>query len=479
VAEADIVLVNTNRMRPPVAPVGLDYLAGALAARGLQADSLDLAFADDLEDALLDYFADRDPRMVGLSFRNTDDCYLVSQAGFVSDFQEIVGLIRSATDAPLVLGGCGYSLFPVELLRITGAEFGVVGDGEETLPALIDRLRARRSVADLPGVAVRDGEAVHVTAPQYGREISLSTDRAFIDNARYFREGGQGGFETKRGCSHRCIYCADPVAKGRKVRRRDPDEAAREVRALLKQGVNVLHTCDPEFNVPPDHGMGVCARLIGRGLADRVRWYAYCTPAPFTEELAKSMRRAGCVGVNFGADSGCDAQLRRLGRGYTAGQVAAAVNAAKTAGLTVMLDLLVGAPGETPETCAETIDFVKSLPIDCAGAPVGVRLYPGTPLTESVLAAGPIQENPHLHGHTEDNESFLAPVFYVDRALGDDAAALVIDLIAGDERFFPPVAGRDVHDYNYNDNAVLTEAVAKGARGAYWHILHQLRTGGS
>ena len=476
-ADVDIVLVNTNRMKPPVAPVGLDYLAGALTARGLKADLLDLAFTDDVEEALLEYFADHDPRVVGLSFRNTDDCYLASQASFVADLREVGRLVRSATDAPIVLGGCGYSLFPRDLLGVTGAEFGVVGDGEEALPALLERLRAGKSVVDLPGVAVRDGEAVHATAPQYGRRISLSADRAFIDNARYFREGGQGGFETKRGCTHRCTYCADPVAKGREVRRRDPDEVADEVRALLKQGVDCLHTCDPEFNVPPDHALGVCARLVSRGLADRVRWYAYCAPAPFPEDLARSMRRAGCVGVNFGADSGCDAQLKRLGRGYTARQVAAAVKACKEAGLVVMLDLLFGGPGETPQTCAETINFVKALPIDCAGAPVGIRLYPGTPLARSVLAAGPLQQNPHLHGVTQDNQSLLAPVFYVHQALGDAPAGLVVDLIAGDERFFPPAATRDARDYNYNDNTVLTQAVAQGARGAYWHILQQLRAG--
>ena len=192
---------------------------------------------------------------------------------------------------------------------------------------------------------------------------------------------------------------------------------------------------------------------------------------------AGAMRRAGCVGVNFGADSGSDAQLKRLGRGYTAQAIAAAVKACKKAGLIVMLDLLFGGPDETPETCAETINFVKSLPVDCAGAPVGVRLYPGTPLSRSVLAAGPLPQNPHLHGATEGNESLLAPVFYVDQALGADPAALIIDLIGGDERFFPPAATRDLRDYNYNENTVLVEAIANGARGAYWHILHQLRTG--
>lgn len=473
--QPDIVLVNTNRMKPVIAPIGLDYLAGALAARGFEAHLLDLAFADDVEEAILEYFADHEPDYVGLSFRNSDDCYLSSRATFVPDLVAVAGHIRSATNAPIILGGCAYSIFPEDLVRVTGADYGVAGDAEEVLPALLERLRTHKQAGLLPGLAVREGDTVRFTPPHFGGDLAVAPERQFVDNARYFREGGQGGFEAKRGCTHRCIYCADPVAKGARIRLRPPDDVAREVRALVQQGVDVLHTCDPEFNIPPDHAAAVCARIASRGLAERVRWYAYCTPAPFPADLAAAMQRAGCVGVNFGADSGSDAQLHRLGRGYQAKQVAAAVKACKKAGLAVMIDLLLGGPGETPETVRETIAFYKGLPVDCVGAPVGIRLYPRTPIARLVRQAGPMSDNPNLRGATEQNDSLLEPVFYVDRALGDDPAQLVIDLIGGDQRFFPPVSTRDARDYNYNDNTVLVEAIAGGARGAYWHILSNLR----
>ena len=77
----------------------------------------------------------------------------------------------------------------------------------------------------------------------------------------------------------------------------------------------------------------------------------------------------------------------------------------------------------------------------------------------------------------------LRPTFYLAPALGDNPAALVRDLVGGNPLFFAPEdesaagvrpeSGRD--DHNYNDNAVLVEAIAAGARGAYWHILRQIR----
>ena len=60
---------------------------------------------------------------------------------------------------------------------------------------------------------------------------------------------------------------------------------------------------------------------------------------------------------------------------------------------------------------------------------------------------------------------------------------MVKELIAGDERFFEPTSEFPATEtaeanYNYNDNTRLAEAIASGARGAYWDILRRLRTGG-
>jgi len=95
--------------------------------------------------------------------------------------------------------------------------------------------------------------------------------RSWVDNKRYFKEGGQAGFETKRGCNGSCIYCADPVAKGRNIRLRPPSAVADEVEHLVAQGIDHLHTCDSEFNLPPEHAIAVCEEFERRRLGDKVR----------------------------------------------------------------------------------------------------------------------------------------------------------------------------------------------------------------
>jgi hypothetical protein len=122
----------------------------------------------------------------------------------------------------------------------------------------------------------------------------------------------------------------------------------------------------------------------------------------------------------------------------------------------------------------ESIEFVKDVNPDRAGAATGVRVYPQTALAEMVRRQGPMAENPNLRGAVTDNEEFLRPVFYLDERLGPEPADLVCDIIAGDERFFPPPRASTAVNYNYNDNRVLEEAIAAGERGAFWDILRRL-----
>jgi hypothetical protein len=72
------------------------------------------------------------------------------------------------------------------------------------------------------------------------------------------------------------------------------------------------------------------------------------------------------------------------------------------------------------------------------------------------------------------DETLFAPVFYLESALGNDAAQYLTDLIAGDERFFFMSSSEADRNYNYNDNALLVDAIKKGYRGAFWDILRRL-----
>jgi hypothetical protein len=248
-----------------------------------------------------------------------------------------------------------------------------------------------------------------------------------------------------------------------------------ELRSLLAQGIDHFHTCDAEFNIPIEHAREVCAKIIESGIAERIRWYAYCSITPFDPEFADLMRRAECAGINFGADSGSAEMLRRLGRNFRPEDLARTAECCRTSGVPFMYDLIVGGPGETRETIRESFDLVRRISPDCAGVSVGVRVYGGTPLAAAVRAGGPVETNPSLHGEKRDNPHFLKPLFFVSPDVGEDVEGYVRQLVEGDERFFLPSGPETKRDYNYNDNSLLVKAISEGARGAYWDILRKMR----
>ncbi len=471
-----ILLVNPNRMRPPVSPIGLEYVAHDLAQRGYDPVLCDLSLAEDWRAALTAALDAVVPFAIGFTVRNIDDAYFASQDFVLATTTDIIRHAKAASPAPVVLGGIGFSCAPEAVLEFTGADYGIRGDGEGAFADLLDCLANGDSVANVAGAVFHTPEGVRSTTPKAAADYgTYAPSRRFADNARYFAQGGQLGLETKRGCPNACIYCFEPFARGSRVRAKAPAALIAEVKDLLDQGIDVFHLCDSEFNLPIDHARAFCETLVHEGLSQRLRWYVYAAPVPFDAKLAAMMKRAGCQGIDFGVDHVDPGMLRHLGRAYSREDVAQTARVCRESGIDVMFDMLFGGPGETRESIAQAIDFLRPILPGCVGLSCGVRVYPNTPLAGHIRRQGPMADNPHLHGCVIENESLLRPIFYVDSAVGGDINRYVASLVRGDDRFLHADPDKTEGNYNYNDNSTLSEAIRAGDRGAYWHILQRAK----
>lgn len=462
-----IALVNTNRIKPPIAPIGLEYVAEALNAAGHHVEVLDLCWEDQWRPAIADFFSGTEFHLVGMTLRNTDDCAFTSRQSFLGEFAGMTSTIREHTDAKIVIGGVGFSVMPEQVLEMCEADAGFWGDGDLALLPLADRMERNEEWRDLANLIWRDhGRWYRNRSSIWSLAQLPSMGRNWVDNRRYFREGGQAGIETKRGCSGRCIYCADPIAKGGKIRLRPPKAVVDELERLVEQGIDHIHTCDSEFNLPQGHALEICKEISRRHLGERLRWYAYCSPVPFSPELAKLMSRAGCVGINFGVDNGDEKILRRLRRGFTPKDILKAAKLCKEAGMVVMLDLLLGSPGETRESIIATIALMRQAAPERAGVALGVRVYPETELATLMTQKG-MKEG--LVGGDDVSE----PLFFLEPAISPFVFELLDNEIGEDERFFFFDPSRPDRNYNYNANQRLVDAIQEGYRGAYWDILRR------
>ncbi len=460
-----VCLVNTNRIKPPIAPIGLEYVAEALNAAGHDVEVLDLCWADD--SAIASFFYGKSFDLVGVTLRNTDDCAFTSHQSFLGEFADMVDTIRRHTDALMVLGGAGFSIMPEQVLEFCEADAGVWGDGEFVLVELANRIEAKREWFDLPNLIWRRDGRWHRNPSSTQPLINLPPmSRTWVDNQRYFREGGQIGIETKRGCPCHCIYCADPIAKGKKIRVRELKAVVDELERLLEQGINCIHICDSEFNLPERHAFKVCQEIISRNLANRLCWYAYCSPVRFSPELADLMRSAGCMGINFGVDNGDEKMLRWLRRNFTPDDILNAARSCHEAGISVLFDLLLGSPGETRESITRTIELMRQAMPDLVGVSLGVRVYPGTELENLVMQNG-------LREGLVGGDSRSDPLFFIEPRIVPFLFELLDDLVGNDRRFFFFDPSMPDRNYNYNANQLLMDAIRKGYRGAYWDILRR------
>lgn len=449
------VSVNRESLPYPVAPLGVAYVAGAARSAGHEVRLLDLCFSDNVDADIADAVRQFTPELIGISIRNVDNLTYPSSVSYLDEIQAAVTSLRSHSDAPIVAGGPGFSIFPVRLLAALDLEFGIIGEGEETFCALAQCLAERRRVPDLPNL-IRRGESACLATRKRGRFAENGWPaRDLLDNVRYLRLGGMANLQTKRGCPFDCAYCTYPQIDGPSLRLRPPANVADELAAMVEHAqVDEVFFVDDIFNWPHDHAMGICEEIVARRLA--IGWTCFATPVGMTPALARAMKRAGCRGVEFGADAASPSILRALGKPFPQEEIRAAARACHEAGLPAAYYLIFGGPGETAETVMETCELIDGLQPQAVLAFVGIRIYPNTPLHGIAISD-------RVVAGTDD---LLLPRFYISPRIGEDQLTAAVGSHAkGRPNWVVPALGIR------SDPALLALLRRSGRRGPLWDLL--------
>ena len=407
-----ILLVATNRMMTPfpVYPIGVDYVATAL--RGLHdVRVMDLA-CDGAAAAMTAACQAWRPDVVGLSIRNIDNVEAESPIGFIPEIERIANLVRAECSARIVLGGPGFSIFPDALMARLRADFGVVGEGER-LVELLEALAAGElsDATPIPGVFA-GAHRLAPPEPWHGSHGRRLTSPETVTH--YLRWGGMLNVQTKRGCPYLCTYCTYPGIEGRNLRLFDPEEVAREWQSLIEAGAKFLFVTDSVFNSHVRHNLAVAEALRRQHLA--VPWGAFFAPTRPPRDYYRRLREAGLTHAEFGTESFSPAMLQSYRKPFVVEHALAAHREARAAGLHVAHYIMLGGPGETAETVAETLDRCDSLDDAALFFFCGVRIYPSTQLHAIALREGQISANDDL----------LEPRFYNPAGIAIDAIATMV-----------------------------------------------------
>jgi anaerobic magnesium-protoporphyrin IX monomethyl ester cyclase len=403
-----VLIVSTNRERTPypVVPVGPCLVAAQLEREGFECRIADLMWEDDASPPLARAVEEFRPDFVGVSMRNVDNSDLIETKYFVPEVREIFARLRSLTAAPLILGGAGAAIEPLRAFEEILPDAILYGDAEKRFPEMLRRWASGRSFDDLPGLVVfRDGKILH--NPLHSSEpIDNLPDPGlfrYLDMKTYMRREGVFPIQTKRGCGFTCTYCTYGTLEGVRYRFRPVLEVVEEIAYASSQGARFFEFVDAVFSHPPVQARGILNGILARGLNVNLTAAGF-NPVGVTEEFVALMKKAGFVATTCTVESASDTVLRRMQKGFGRTDVERIARWLPRHGIPAVWVFLIGSPGETRETVAETFDFIdRKIPkSDLVYITNGVRIYPRTGLERSLRAEGLIAPEANL----------LEPFFY-------------------------------------------------------------------
>ena len=205
-----LVSANTEKINMPVLPLGLACVAEAVRNAGHEVILVDLMDQQNVRTVLKDAVHGFQPEIIGISVRNIDDQCMEKPEFLLDPVKNIVADCRSFSDAPIVLGGAGYSIFPESALAYLGADMGIQGEGEIAFNVLLERLDWKADLSGIPGLYLPyRGIQGKVSLTKYLNECPLPlpgvqewTSLSSPNEEIWLP------FQTRRGCPLNCSYCA-------------------------------------------------------------------------------------------------------------------------------------------------------------------------------------------------------------------------------------------------------------------------------
>lgn len=404
-----VLMASANRVRQPVPvfPLGACMVAESAWRAGHDVQFVDMMFQKAPRKALAAAITAFRPEVVGLSIRNIDTNDISKPLALADEAACLADTIRKHSQAPIVLGGAALGVMPRQLLAHTAATCAVTADGDLVFPRLLAAIQRGDDLATVPGVIRRgSGQAQAPPARQEPLpECTIEDISRWVNVRAYLSRMASVPVQAKRGCPFECVYCTYNMAEGKAYRLHPPDAVVKTVAGLAKRGLRDIEFVDNVFNSPYEHALAICRGLAAARLPVRLQSLEL-NPRFLDDALLSAMEAAGFVGIGVTVESAADGPLRAMRKGYDSADVRKAAEIVARHGIPCIWIFMLGGPGETPGSVAQTLDFAAKAirPGDTAFFQTGTRIYPGTALEPMAREQG------ILNASAND---MLSPVFYV------------------------------------------------------------------
>ena len=402
-------------VRPKLPPLGLAYIGGLLEKKGHQVKII-CGMAEEVTATSIAKIS-KSFDLIGITSITFN--YILS----LSVTKEVK---RLNPNIPVVLGGPHVNAIPEDVLSENCVDIVVFGEGEYTMLEIADSLPLdNKKLLPIKGIAYKINGQAHIN-PE--RELINDLDslpfpaRHLLPMKNYASSGVRGtvhptySIMSSRGCPSKCSFCISE--KRRILRVHSAEYVVAEIKELIsKYNARGISFWDDGFTFKKKRVFEICERIQKENI--KIIWDCESKVDTVNSEMLNAMKKAGCVSISYGIESGSKRILNQIGKKITHEKIIRGVKLAKQSGLEVRGYFMFGFPGETEKEMKETILLSKKLPLDFATYSLLIPL-PGTEDYQNCKKSG------HFNDYYWKNQvlseiSFpLKPLVYVPENISED-----------------------------------------------------------
>jgi radical SAM superfamily enzyme YgiQ (UPF0313 family) len=270
-------------------------------------------------------------------------------------FEKLTNLVKSISPESIIISG-GPSLdHNIEMRKMS--DISILGPGEKFIVALMKAIKNKLPLKNFPSVTTTDGNLIL----NQNNNTLKEKDIPIPDWDIFKKNINRVSIETSRGCQYNCVFCSYSTGG---FYERSIEGAITEIKSNLKKhNIRFFRFTDSDFAFNNERAKKICEKILE--LPSPLSWTCFARADSLLDiELLKLMRKAGCLWIFIGTESGSDTILKKMKKGTDVKTMHKAINLAKSAGINIHGNFVIGFPGETKETVKETMDFIKKSQLD-------------------------------------------------------------------------------------------------------------------
>lgn len=371
-------MYGDSHAKPLYPHVGIAYLTGFLKKHNYKVKIIDQGINDN-SNYLYNTITNFKPLIIGTTGFSYAYGYLES----------LIKDLKSHTDIPLIVGGPHVSATKEDMLKKTSVDFALAGEGETSFIKFLDEfIKTKPKYQNVPGLIYRNKTAIKIN-PQ-SPYITKLDDLPFPDYGAFDLKIYPCATEntlpiiTSRGCPYGCNYCSVRLSMGQCFRPRSPENVVKEINYWYKKGFNQFDINDDCFTLDLKRAENICDLIIKKKIKIKIQLYNGIRVDRVTPQLLNKLKKAGCIFISYGCESGSQKIINKIGKNITLQQVRTAVEWTNSAGIKNAVNFIIGHQEESYQDAQETIKFADSLPTSYVNF-YNLVPYPGTPVYQWVV----------------------------------------------------------------------------------------------